>query len=478
MNIAFSQSRLVKFILRHKLLIVVALAVVLRLGVLIALPGVFNFGATGQIHGSEAYDTYARNLLTTGVYGREPGVPDAAIPPLYSYVLAGVYAVIGRGYLQVGLFHTLLDALSILMLYHIGKRLFRYGEAVGALAGLFYAVYPYLIFQNLTLIDTPLFMTLFHAFMLAVVLLRARKRLDTGTLTIAVLAGVTLGLATLTRPVLPLLAVFTAFWFLFRLDLRQTILRLAPVALIALLWLAPWIVRNEQVYHAFVPMSLTAGTNLFQGNNTQVVPYMQAGYDPQWIGPPDGAITADPDSPEGDHQRYELAVDYLKTHLSDVPQLLWTKFLAHWSIDVFPRKNPVEGQLPRLNYQGNAIEGTDTTGGVELGGLPPGDAVGVYAEPLFDQIGRTVHRFYFGALLLLALVGLVASARQWRAVALLWAVQINMTLVYVIFHPSTRYRVPSDPMLFLFSAYALVWLWLRWRRQSGAATMISSSSVD
>jgi 4-amino-4-deoxy-L-arabinose transferase-like glycosyltransferase len=455
-------NRAVQFIVRHKLLIVIALAIIVRLGMLIALPGVFNFVATGQVHGSEAYDTYAQNLLTTGVYGREPGVPDAAIPPLYSYALAGIYAVFGRGYLQVGIFHTLLDALSILMLHQIGKRLFRHGEAVGALAGLAYAFYPYLIFQNLTLIDTPLFMTLLHGFVLAAVLLRERKRLDGGTLMIAVLAGVALGLATLTRPVLPLLAVFLAVWFLFRLNLRQTIVRLAPVAIIAALWLTPWIIRNEQVYHAFVPMSLTAGTNLFQGNNAQVVPYMQAGYDPQWIGPPPGAITADPDSPEGDHQRYELALDYLREHPGDIPQLLWTKFLAHWSIDVFPRKNPVEGQLPRLNYQGDAIEGTDTNGGMELI-VPPGDAVGVYAEPLFDQIGRAVHRFYFGGLLLLALIGITLSARQWREVSLLWAVQINMTLVYVLFHPSTRYRVPSDPMLFLFSAYAVVWLWLRWR---------------
>jgi hypothetical protein len=30
-------------------------------------------------------------------------------PPLYSYALALVYAIFGRGYWQVGLFHTTLD---------------------------------------------------------------------------------------------------------------------------------------------------------------------------------------------------------------------------------------------------------------------------------------------------------------------------------------------------------------------------------
>jgi hypothetical protein len=54
--------------------------------------------------------------------------------------------------------------------------------------------------------------------------------------------------------------------------------------------------------------------------------------------------------------------------------------------------------------------------------------------------------------------------RYWREVSLLWFVQISMTLVYVAFHPSTRYRVPTDPLWFPFSAYALVWAW-RWYQE-------------
>jgi hypothetical protein len=107
------------------------------------------------------------------------------------------------------------------------------------------------------------------------------------------------------------------------------------------------------------------------------------------------------------------------------------------------------------------IPGADDAGNLTLGQLPPGDPVGAYSEPLFDQIGRTVHRLYFGGLLVLALVGVVVSRRYWREVSLLWFVQISMTVVYVAFHPSTRYRVPTDPMLFIFSAYAVVWAYLK-----------------
>jgi len=41
-----------------------------------------------------------------------------------------------------------------------------------------------------------------------------------------------------------------------------------------------------------------------------------------------------------------------------------------------------------------------------------------------------------------------------------------MTIMYVAFHPSTRYRSPSDPLLFVMSAAALVLLWGRWRQRA------------
>src|SRR4051812_22548874 len=166
MSISLQQSALIKRLSNHKLAVILVIAVVARLVIFFAVPSVFRFEQTGAVHGSDAYDNYAQNLLQTGVYGRYSGTPDALIPPLYSFALAGVYGLIGRGGLQVAIFHTLLDCLSITCLYYIGKRLLPQGDWVGALAGLMYGLYPYLIFQNLTLIDTPLFMLILYALVL------------------------------------------------------------------------------------------------------------------------------------------------------------------------------------------------------------------------------------------------------------------------------------------------------------------------
>ena len=154
---------------KHLLFVVLFLAFVLRVVTLLTLSNILEFEKTGAIHGSSAFDTYAQNLLTTGIYGREEGVPDSLIPPLYSYALA---VVIGRGYLQVGIAHILLDLASIVLLFQICKNLFPDRHFVPLLTILFYALYPYLVFHNLTLIDTPFFMFWLHLLLWLLILLR------------------------------------------------------------------------------------------------------------------------------------------------------------------------------------------------------------------------------------------------------------------------------------------------------------------
>jgi hypothetical protein len=455
--------RMIAFLFRHKLIVLLTLTVIIRLAALVALPQYFAFEQTGVIHGSDAYDRYATGLLTTGIYGTTAGVPDANVAPLYGVIVAAVYSAIGRGGLQIALIHIALDCITVAALFFIGKRLFaRWGESraetVGWLAGLFTAIYPYLIFQNLTLIDTPLFMALFYCWLLMMIALRERARLDAGTLALALGAGLLLGLATMTRAITPPLALLVGLWFLFRLNIGQAFARLLPVAGVSLLVLLPWMARNYAVFNQFVPMSVTFGANLYQGNNADVLPFLRAGYDPQWTGDPVEGYA--PNDPAADRVRVQRALDFWRNNSDILPALFWEKFITHWSIEIFPRYNPTEGAVDPSQYQGD-VSRTGEDGALALSGLPQGDPVAAYSSGLFDTLARPIHALYFGSLLLLALAGVVLTARGWRDVSLIWLVQIGMTLTYVIFHPSTRYRVPSDPLLFLFSAFALAWGWLK-----------------
>lgn len=453
----------------HALKIVIMVAILLRLGMLFAFSDIFNFVEAEAIHGSDAYDEYAMNLLETGVYGREAGIPDAAIPPMYSYVLAGFYGLFGRGFVQLGIFHTLLDILSMLLVYDIARRLFREGDLwqmptghwVGVLAALMTAAYPYLIFQNLTLIDTPFWMLMLNLFVWLLVLLREQTTLNSKTWLIAIAAGFVLGIATLTRSITPPLALLAALWFLFRLNFWQSFIRLLPVAMISVLCLVPWIARNYQVFDAFVTMSTTSGSNFWQGNNALVIPVFEAGYDVQWTAP---VVQNEPKSREADAERFALAVDYLQENTDIIPRLLWTKFLVQWSIEITPRRNPQVGETFALGDDGNLVivQGDGSLVGVNAANTS-------YDSGLINTVGRPVHMLYFGTALLLAIIGFFLSLRYWREVSLLWFVQISLTLMYIIFHPSTRYRAPSDPLLFIFSAYTLVVLLQWWQNRSNLA---------
>ncbi len=453
---------------KHKLFVVIAVAILARLTLLVAFPQVFAFSEPGaEIHGSVAYDEYAVNLVETGVYGRVPGLADAGLPPLYSYVLSLIYRLFGRHYIAVAAAHILFDALSIALLYDICRRLFprapQRGEGIGALAGLCFALYPYLIFQNLTLNDTALWILLVHLFVWLLLRLRERETLDRGTLLLAAEAGLVLGIATLARALLPALALLAVIWFLFALNWRQTLLRLLPVALVSLLALLPWLMRSQRIYGDFVPIALNSGENIFQGNNPHSAAVFRAGYDVQWL-------TAPPDIPpvtQPVRRNNALAAAgwrYLRENPGAIPELLLIKLGVYWNPQVTPLRNLRQGEQLAVDDKGEVviISGEGSQIGVTAANAAYQD------DGLFNVIGRGAHVVYFGGLLLLALAGIWLSRREWRMLSLLLFAQLSQTLMYLLFHPSTRYRSPTDPLLFVFSAYTVVRIaeWWRGRQMS------------
>ncbi len=444
----------------HALLIVLAIAIGARLGVLLAFPDIFAYTEPGvAIQGSAAYDAYALNLLDTGVYGRQPGIADAVLPPLYSYLVAAVYRIFGAQYLAIASLHIVFDALSIVLLAAICRRLMPgRGVWVGRVAGLFFALYPYLIFQNLTLNDTALWILLLHLFVWLLICLRERERLDKATLALALAAGAVLGISALARSTLAPFALLAALWFGLRLSWRQTALRLLPVAVVSVLALLPWLARGYAIYGDFVPIALNSGENIFQGNNAQTVPIFRAGYDAQWAAPP---LDIPPkEQPLARNAALAAAGwGYLRAHPARIPELLLVKLQVYWSAQITPRKNLRLGEKLQVDADGavRIITGAGSHAGVSA-------ANAVYQDSPLSQLMRAAHVLYFGGLWLLALAGAWRSRRCWRALSLLYFLQISQTLVYLLFHPSTRYRSPTDPLLFVFSAVAVLALVEWWRK--------------
>ena len=443
---------------------ILVLAFGVRIAGLALFPHYFDFVATGRVLGIPSHDIYAVNLLETGDYGYERGVADAELPPLYSVFLALLYATIGRGYWQLGLAQTVLELISIAALYDIARRLFPLAAGplrtpsvqtcIAALAALCHAVYPYLVFQSLTMIDTTIYIT--GVYLLIWVIVRLNEAQGTRVVGWGLAGGIVLWLLLLVRPNIVVFLPFALFWLALRWGWLGSLRRMSISVLLSVVLILPWMFYGASLYARPVFIALHGGGNFLQGNHPCTVPFLRAGYDTSWMSLDSYAgVTEEMNLAEQDAAFLRAGLDYLGQNPGAIPELLWVKFLVYWAVDLWPPHNPPTAE------EFAALEAACPGQELAISAVSEDDALQVYDEAPEAGLFRTLHRWYFGPLLLLAILGVALSWREWRRVSLLWAVQLSMTLVYVAFHPATRYRAPTDPLLFVFSAVALCWLWER-----------------
>ncbi len=200
--------------------------------------------------------------------------------------------------------------------------------------------------------------------------------------------------------------------------------------------ITPWVARNISVQGSFVLVSTNGGSNFHQGNNACVADYLAHGWDAQWVNcleeAPQGLSEV-----EADNWHRKQALYYLRDHLAEWPRLFATKLWVLWSPAIMPSGLPPNVQ-------------------------PADNPVSIYQTPMF-QLARIVHLLYFGPLLALGWAGMIWARHDKLPIGPLIIVFIVITVVYTIFHPSTRYRSPADPFLFILAAYTLTQLWQKLR---------------
>jgi 4-amino-4-deoxy-L-arabinose transferase-like glycosyltransferase len=245
----------------------------------------------------------------------------------------------------------------------------------------------------------------------------------------AAVIGVLFGLAALTKTLVVLILPLLALWWWratgFRQALRLSVISGAALALVIL----PWAIRNTRLQGELVLISTNSGSNLHQGNNACVADYLARGWDAQWVNclgePPAGLSETG-----ADRWHREQAIQYLRDHPSAWPRLFWTKLWVLWSPVIMPYALPPDPYLVD-----NAV--------LQFNSRP-------------FQIARVVHVIYFAPLLALGAIGLVLAWRDRLEIGPLVAVFVAITVTYATFHPSTRYRSPADPFVFILAGYAVV----------------------
>ncbi len=226
---------------------------------LIRLVFVANLEEKWYFYDTEHYDKAASSILAGKGFGggfnfsNDPELRSVySLPPIYPIFLATIYFLFGRHFLIVRIVQSIVSALTCLMMYFIGEKVFN-DKKVGLIAASISIFYPLLIFSSGLLYIEALFtffisMTIYYVF---------RVYDEEKYVWLSILTGLFLGLATLARPVIFSFYPFLALW-VFMILIKPFKKRLTILAFIfssAVLTMMPWTIRNYNVFGRFVPVS-------------------------------------------------------------------------------------------------------------------------------------------------------------------------------------------------------------------------------
>lgn len=108
---------------------------VVRLGMVAVYPVLARAMPQWGWANNDGYDTIAVNLVTTGTFALENGIPTAARLPLYPWLIAACYAILGDAYpVAVMLIQALLSFSTGVYLYLTTKTLFGRNAAIATAA--------------------------------------------------------------------------------------------------------------------------------------------------------------------------------------------------------------------------------------------------------------------------------------------------------------------------------------------------------
>jgi hypothetical protein len=402
--------------------------------------------STSQLWGdAPQYQQLASNLaegrgysLTWVGQGADQGKLRATAfrPPLLPAVLAAVYLVTGPSPTAGRLALVLVDATTCALLVVLGTALA--SRAAGAVAGLLAAAYPPLWAHVVSLWSEPVFtLVIVVALILAVRQQRAPSARTAGLL------GLALGLATLGRPNGFLLAVVLGGWAVWRalpVSRRRALAVGLACAGGAALVVVPWEVRNARALGAIVPVTTEGGPVLAGVYSSPVLDTSN----PLWgwwdaKGMID-AVQRSSDEVAFDRRMRSRAVRWIVDHPGGDVELLGLRTVRYLDLYWSPR----DRVMTRF----------------------PSQWSGVNAAAVLS----------WWAVLALGAVGLRSVWRSrglgpWAPLLLTWAV---LAACGVLIAASTRFRLPSDPIVLLLAAVGVVSL--VGRRQGGGVPVAPETS--
>ncbi|HXV80785.1 MAG TPA: glycosyltransferase family 39 protein [Candidatus Binatia bacterium] len=344
-----------------------------------------------------------------------PSGPTAWLPPVYPYMLAGIFKFFGiysSGSALVALtLNSVFSALTCVTIFHIGRKTF--GPKVASWAGWSWAFFPYAVFWSTNWVwATSLSALLFSLICLSALQL---ERYNSSRPWFGF--GVLWGVIGLTDTALLSILPFFVGWLYYRLSRQGVALprAISACAVGFLLILTPWLVRNYLTFGEFVFVKGNFGMELHLGNHEG-----SSGLS--------GGRLLHPAGNDGEFERFrqmgELsyvkeskrqALDFIATHPGTFIWLTLRRVVYFWTgnsqlLQIFP----LSGRFEAARY------------------------------------------ILFTLVSVLAFWGLFSAFRNGHpAVPLFAIILIVFPLVYYVTHPTPRYRHPIEPAMVLLATYVM-----------------------
>ena len=407
-------------------------------------------GPVGYEHGRIAENLLAGRGFSIEFLGSEG--PTSQQAPFYPLLLAAVWWCLGsatpQAILAVQLLQCLAGTALVLTVAWLGWSLLPERPSVGWVAAVGAAVYPTHLYM-VTHLQVALWAALVLTLLLAVCVSSRWRATRRG----AILAGCLAGTLLLVEPILALAlpVCAAAFWMAdgsgswkSRLA-RAPLARVALMAAIAAVIIAPWTVRNWIVHGRPVFIKSTFGYAFWQGNNpiswgTDKIPKSSA----ELLRLEHDGTLAGTDRALWEARHETLYIDdvLLKPagyrEFAGLSEPQRSRLLGHraWQ---FVRANP--GQYARLCLRR------------------------LRYFLLFDETNpKAANRLYrvtTVAWLVLAFIGLSISRGRWRALWPSYAIFAALALFHALVIVSARFRIPVEPMTFVWAAAAVAPLVVR-----------------
>lgn len=375
---------------------------------------------------SHRYFTVARNIAA-GLGPIDSPTIRAGTDPVYPSLLSvGVWFGLTTDEQLMRwsqLINTAASVVSIIVIASLARKLFN--ERVALISAAIFALDPITLFFNALALTETLYSTLL-VFGVCLLIPGGKNKSQPNTAgvgqwawggehmeqAIASMRGVFLasgvfGISALTRSsglFFPFL-LWVVLWNCFAPTFRRVVFALFFSILFGVI-LAPTMVRNLHLFHAFIPVRTGAGASLMEalGPWADGAPGMDRIVYPPF--PPNA------NEYERDKICRDAAIDWAKQNPGRVLSLAWTKFCRTWSITI------------------NASD---------------------YSSTAYKLVGWLTVAPVFA----LAICGIAMLRRNAATLALLLAPAAYFTILHMVFVGSVRYRMPAMPFVFILAAFAL-----------------------